>query len=129
MKTPAPEVSMLEILPESQQEILMVRATGRLTEKDYQEVLIPRLETLLNEYGKAKFLFFMDEQFQGWELGALWDDAKFGVRHRNDFIKVAVVGGARWVEWGVKLFAPFMEGEVKTFPSDQLPQAVDWIKS
>ena len=107
----------------------MVRATVKLTEKDYQEVLIPRLESLLEEYGKARLLFHMDEQFQGWELGALWDDAKFGLRHRNDFSKVAVVGGARWVEWGVKLFAPLMEGEVKTFPADQLPQAVDWIKS
>jgi hypothetical protein len=120
---------MLEILPDSQEDILMVKATGKLTEKDYQEVLIPRLETLLHEYGKAKFLFLMDEQFQGWEFGALWDDAKVGLRHRNDFAKVAVVGGARWVEWGVKLFAPFMAGEVKTFPLEQFPQAADWIKS
>ncbi len=120
---------MLEILPDSQKDILAVKATGKLTDKDYQEVLIPRLEALIKEYGKAKFLFLFDENFQGWELGALWDDAKLGLRHRNDFAKVAVVGGARWVEWGVKVFSPFMGGEVKTFPLDQLSQAADWIKA
>jgi hypothetical protein len=120
---------MLEILPASQKDVLAVKATGKLTDKDYQEVLIPRLEALIQEYGKVKCLVLFDENFQGWELGALWDDAKFGLRHRNDFSKVAVVGGARWIEWGVKVFSPFMGGEVKTFPPDELSQAIDWIKA
>lgn len=62
---------MLEILPDSQEDILMVKATGKLTENDYQEVLIPRLEAIIQKCGKAKLLLLMDEHFEGWELGAL----------------------------------------------------------
>jgi hypothetical protein len=29
----------------------------------------------------------------------------------------------------MRLFASLMKGDVKTFPSDQLPQAWDWIRA
>lgn len=70
-----------------------------------------------------------EEEFQGWELEAAWDDAKFGLQHRNDFEKVAVVGGPRWVEWGMKLAAVIMCGEVKTFSEEQLEEAWKWVES
>jgi hypothetical protein len=37
---------MFQIMPESQGKILRLRATGKLTDLDYQEVLTPRLEAL-----------------------------------------------------------------------------------
>jgi hypothetical protein len=120
---------MLEILPESQGNILGIRASGKLTDNDYKTVLIPRLETIIREQGKARVLCHMDEDFHGWDMEALWDDAQFGVAHRHDFEKFAVAGGSRWVEWGAKLGALFMKTELRTFPSDQLQEAWDWIES
>ena len=43
---------MFQIMPESQGKILGLRATGKLTVQDYQEVLIPRLEALIKKHGK-----------------------------------------------------------------------------
>lgn len=120
---------MIEILPESQGNILAVKGSGRLTDFDYQTVLIPQLESLIHTYGKVRFLFIMDEDFQGWDLEAAWDDATFGFRHRNDFEKVAVVGGPRWVEWCAKLSAHLLSGEIKTFPPEQVKEAWDWIQN
>jgi len=37
---------MLEILPESQGNILGVKATGKLTKQEFQEVLVPRLKAI-----------------------------------------------------------------------------------
>ena len=59
----------------------------------------------------------------------MWDDTKFGLRHKDDFEKVAVVGGFKWINAVVKLFAYLMKGQVKTFPRDQLPEAWEWLKS
>ncbi len=120
---------MIDILPESQGKILGIRTSGKLTDHDYQATLIPCLEAIIREEGKARVLFQMDERFQGWEMDAMWDDAKFGVAHRHDFEKFAVVGGPRWVEWGAKLGALFMQTELRTFPGDQLQAAWEWIKS
>lgn len=55
---------MLTISPESREKILVISATGKLTDKDYKEVLIPR----------------------------------FGLAHMNDFEKMGVIGGPKWVE-------------------------------
>lgn len=120
---------MFQIMSESEGKIIGVRATGKLTDQDYQEVLIPNLEALINQHGKIRLLCFMDEEFAGLEPGALWDDAKFFLPHKDDFEKMAIVGGPKWIELIMKLFAPLMQGEVKTFPTNQLPNAWEWIRS
>jgi len=71
----------------------------------------------------------MDASFKGWKLNALWDDTKFGLKHRNDIEKLVVVGGPKWSEWGTKLAGHFIKADVKTFPENQLQEAWDWIKS
>lgn len=39
-----------------------------------------------------------------------------GRRHKDDFDRIAVVGGPKWVAWGTKLIGHFIEGQVRTFP-------------
>lgn len=122
---------MFQIMPESEGNIIGLRASGRLTDQDYQEVLIPSLEGLIKEHGKIRLLCFMDEEFAGVEAAAMWDDAKYFLPHRNAFEKMAIVGGPQWIAFITKLFVILMrvKGAVKSFPSDQLPQAWEWVRS
>jgi hypothetical protein len=109
--------------------VLSLQANGKLTHADYEQVLIPRLEELIKDHGKARILFVMGEEFHGWELEAMWDDAKFGIKHRIDFEKCAVVGGPEWIEWATKLAGVLLTCECKTFPAQKLQQAQSWIKA
>ncbi len=119
---------MIEIL-EQDGNIVCFRASGKLTDDDYRQILIPRLEQVIKEHGKARILLAMGEDFYGWEPAAMWDDAKFGMQHRTDFEKCAVVGGPKWVEWATTLGALIIPCEVKTFPSNRLTDARSWIQS
>lgn len=119
---------MIEFMPESSGNILGVKASGKLTDADYKHVLIPKFESLFKQHGKLNVLFYMDEAFEGWDLEAAWDDASYGLRHRADFNKLAVVGGPAWVEWCIKLSGFLMKGEIKVFPADQLESAWKWLK-
>jgi SAM-dependent methyltransferase len=105
------------------------RATGRLTDADYKNVLMPKLETMFAEFGRLRVLLYMDEGFSGWDLGAAWDDATLGLKHRADFEKIAVVGGPEWVAWIVKLSAFLIAGEIKLFSKEQLSEAWVWTKA
>ncbi len=119
---------MIEKLPKSQGNILGLRASGKLTDGDYKDVLVPCIEAIVKEYGKICFLFYLDEGFEGWEPRAMWDDFKVGLgKLKDDFEKFALVGGPKWVQWAMKLDNYLMHGEVKTFPVDQLQEAWDWI--
>jgi hypothetical protein len=120
---------MLEVLPDSKGNILFLRAVSKLTDKDYKEVLIPRLESIFKQYGKARLLLDMGDDFQGWDAEALWDDARFGLAHRNDFEKMGVIGGPKWVEWGLKIGALIMSGEIRPFSASQRSEALRWIES
>lgn len=118
---------MLKVMPESQGNFLYVEATGKLTDADYKTVLIPHVEAILADHEALRVLFVMDEHFEGWELGAMWDDTKFGTAHRNDFEKAAVVGGPKWMSWCISLSEHFMKGEAKAFPLGELEQAKAWL--
>ena len=83
-----------------------LRATGKLTDQDYKEVLLPSLAALIKQHGKIRLLCFLDEEFVGLEPGAMWEDAKFFFPHKNDFEKMAIVGAPKWVERLMKIFAP-----------------------
>ncbi len=118
---------MIEELTGSEGNILILAADGKLTDQDYKDVLIPRLESIIQQYGKARLLLDMGDEFQGWEPVALWDDAHFGLTHRNDFEKMGVIGGPIWVEWGLKVATAMMSGEIKSFPANERDKAMRWI--
>ena len=50
----------------------------------------------------------------------MWDDTRFGLEHRNDLLKFAVIGGPDWVDWGARIAGLLMDTEVETFgPEEQ----------
>jgi hypothetical protein len=120
---------MIKVLPESKGNILILSAAGKLTDRDYKDVLIPRLESIIREHGKARLLLDMGDEFHGWEAAALWDDAHFGFKHRSDFEKMGVVGGPKWVEWGLKIAALAISGEIRSFSSREREEALRWINA
>lgn len=118
---------MIHISDESAGNVLILEATGKLTDEDYKQVLIPRLEAIISEHGKARLLLDMGDRFEGWELKAMWDDAHFGLAHRKDFEKMAVIADRHWVEWALKVGALLIQGELKTFPPSERAEAHRWI--
>lgn len=120
---------MLELLPQSTDQAIALLAKGKLTDTDYQQVMIPRLRELIAKQGKARVMLVLAHDFRGWEAKAAWDDAKFGMKHRKDFAKLAMVGAPKWVRWATDVGAHFMSGEVQTFGAAQEPEAWDWVSS
>jgi hypothetical protein len=120
---------MIELLPESSGGALAFRATGKLSDEDYKQVFIPRLEEALAASGQLKVMLVLDEGFTGWEPHAMWDDARWGMKHRNDFRKLAVVGGAKWIQWGTRVGGQLLKGEVRTFDLSQREAAWAWVTS
>lgn len=74
---------MLQILEQTEGNIVATKATGNLTKADY-DMLLPLLNKILEKNQKIRWYFEM-ENFDGWKLKALWEDLKFDVEHVNDF--------------------------------------------
>jgi hypothetical protein len=118
---------MLQILPESHEYILGVKATKNFTNQDYRDFLIPRLKELIKAHGRVRLLLYLDEDFQGFEREALLSES-FGHENRNNFEKIAMVGGSWRLSLEMKLVTPFLAGEVRNFSRSELPEAWTWIR-
>lgn len=119
---------MITIEHGEDQQIVTIRASGKLTSGDY-DAAIPELEHAMKlAEGPLRMLIRL-EDFSGWEMGAAWKDLKFDMRHGPDLGRIAVLGETRLEEWGTKLSAPFFGADMKFFPIEQEEDAMAWLKS
>ena len=98
---------------------------GKLTHEDY-ETFVPLIDRALKEAKGLEVDLLVDmRHFRGWEWLAAWDDMKFGLKHRNSFDKMAIVGDKKWEEVSVKMFSHMMKGKSKFFKDRQ--KALEWL--
>lgn len=119
---------MIEIMDESEGSLVVARASGRISADDYTEVWLPALQKAIDAHGRIRALLYMDETFDGWELGAMWEDAKFGLGRMDDFEKVALVGAPEWVDKIVDLTGQLTKIAIKTFETGSLDEALEWLR-
>jgi hypothetical protein len=98
---------------------------GKLTHEDYK-VFVPMIDKALKKAKGLEVDMLVDmRQFKGWEMLAAWDDMKFGLKHRNSFSKMAIIGNKKWEELSTKMMDHMMGGESKFFKSRE--KALAWL--
>jgi hypothetical protein len=115
---------MITILPESQGNLLVVRASGKLTHDDYERFR-DRVERLLRERGRLRVLLELVD-FHGWELRAAWDELALGLRHYGKFERCAIDGDRKWEELLAALARPFWH--VEYFDERDRERALAWLR-
>lgn len=105
---------------------LTLKAVGTLTHQDY-EIITPMIDSALAAVKTPVVNVLIDgTELEGWALRAAWDDFKLGVKHNNQFRKIAIYGNKHWQEMIAKVGGWFISGEVKFF--DNLQDAYQWLK-
>ena len=104
---------------------LSLKVVGTLTHADYS-VITPMLNSALAQISAPQVDVLVDgTELKGWELRAAWDDFKLGLKHKNEFRKIAIYGNKSWQKIGANLGNWFVSGEVYYF--DDLDDAHNWI--
>ena len=105
---------------------LSLKAVGKLTHADY-DIINPMIESALSEVKEPKVNVLIDgTELEGWELRAAWDDLKLGLKHNNEFDKIALYGNKNWQEMAAKIGSWFVSGEMKYF--ENFADAMKWLK-
>ena len=107
--------------------VLGFTASGTITADDYESVLIPAIEAMLQTSDSVRLLYHIDPGCAGFELAAMWDDAKLGMKHFTAWERVAVVSENAWLRSAVKLMGFAMPGHVRVFDEDELAEATEWV--
>jgi SpoIIAA-like len=121
---------MIERLDDMPAGTLGFRAVGEIEREDYEKVLVPALHKALEDGGKLRTLYVI-EDLDEIEGGALWADSKLGfdlgVRHHGAWERSAIVTDIPWMARATKLFAWMIPGEARVYPRAELEQAKAWI--
>lgn len=106
---------------------LFLKAQGKLTHQDY-EVISPMIDSALQEVREPRVKVLVDgTELEGWEARALWDDLKLGLKHGNEFERIAIYGNKNWQEMAAKIGSWFISGELEYFEDES--KALAWLSS
>jgi hypothetical protein len=121
---------MVERITDMPPGALGFRVTGEVERKDYDEVLTPEL-TRAVESGSGLRTLYLIEDLDEIEPAALWADSKLGlnlgIRHREAWVRSAIVTDIAWMARAAKLFLWMIPGEARVFGLASLDEAKDWV--
>ena len=122
-----PELAMIEQLQEFPANVVAFACKGRVTQLDYQTVLMPAVEGALLQHDRLRLYYQIDADFSGIDAGAMWEDFKVGIEHLTRWERIAVVTDVDWIRHTIRAFRFLIPGTVKIFPLDQAAKAREWI--
>ncbi len=116
---------MIEKLEASSGLNLGYKISGTIRKEDYA-VMIPELESALQEYGSANLLLDLS-QFKWEAINAWGSDMKFGREFHKSIEKLAIIGDKQWQKWLAKISNPFFAKEAKFFEISETQSAWSWL--
>ena len=118
---------MIKILNDYPDNVLGVSAEGKITGTDYETVLIPAIVEKLKTNKKIRMLYQLGSNFTGFEMSAMLDDAKMGMKHLSAWDRIALVSDHEMINTFAKFFGHMLSCELRVFKNDELEEAKKWV--
>lgn len=120
---------MIKVLADFPENVVACSGEGHVTRKDYEDVLIPRVNAALSRYPKIRVYYELGPAFENIDAGAAWEDFKLGIENLSRWERMAVVTDVAWIRLALNAFRVFMPGQLRVFDVNQGAQARAWILS
>jgi hypothetical protein len=118
---------MLKLINDLPENVLGVSASGKITGAEYEAILIPALDEKLKTNKKLRMLYQLGNDFTGFDLGAMYDDAKIGLKHMSVWDRIALVSDHEMINSFAKFFDHLMACELRIYKNDELDKAKEWV--
>jgi hypothetical protein len=114
----------LENLPKN---IVGFKATGEITQKDFTEIVMPKVKALIDETDKLNYLLVIETSLKNFTIGAWMKEAMMGIKHLTKWNRAAIVSDVEAVRNFTNFFSYLMPGEFKGFEYSEMQEAIDWV--
>jgi hypothetical protein len=106
-----------------------VRAIGKVSQQDYQQVFEPLIDEARRANRRVRLLYQFGPEFQGFTAGGAWEDASVGMKSLRLLEGFAIVTDVSWIRDSSKVLGFFMPGTVRQFANAQFADAVAWLET
>ncbi|MBS0432595.1 MAG: STAS/SEC14 domain-containing protein [Proteobacteria bacterium] len=102
-------------------------AHGQVTAADYENLIVPDIEAAFQLNRQLRMLYVIAEDFTGFEAGAMWDDARLGIRHFLGWERAALVTDVTWLRSLAHAMGLLVPAEFRLFRLAEFNEARNWI--
>ncbi|WP_127473113.1 STAS/SEC14 domain-containing protein [Microbacterium sulfonylureivorans] len=117
---------MIETLQGLPDGVLGFRAVGAVEASDYEAVLDPAIDAAIDAGAKVNLVFVLGEEFEGYSLGALWQDAKLEGKPAHAWGRIALVTDHTVIGEIIHGIAFLFPCELRIFAVSALDDAIAW---
>ncbi len=118
---------MIEVLNDVASNVAGFKARGEVTKEDYENVVVPQVESKLANVGKIHFLLYLDTDVSNYTAGAWFEDFLIGLKHFTKWHRMAIVSDQEGVREVTDLFSFIAPGEAKGFTKNEYEAAKTWV--
>lgn len=118
---------MIQLIPNTPNNIAAFRATGEITKENYQNVVFPEIERLLNHINHINFLLVLDTELENFTTGAWIQDALLGLKNIAKWNRAAIVTDSDTIISFTNGFSYIVPGEFKGFKKSEYDEAITWV--
>jgi hypothetical protein len=118
---------MIELIPDLPAGTVGFTFSGEISGKDYDRVLVPAIDSAIDQFDRIKALLVFPAAFQGYSLEAAWDDTSLGLRHWDGFERMAVVSDVAWIRHSFRALGLLLPYPVRLFNAGQVDLARRWL--
>lgn len=118
--------SMITVLPETPENVAAFQASGDITKEDFENLVIPHVQAKVNTYQELNFLLLLNTHVENFSFGAWWQEVLLGLKNLVSWNRAAIVTDQKEVQNFTDIFSVLMPGEFKSFPTEDLANALFW---
>ena len=103
------------------------KAVGEITEVDFTEIVMPKVQALINKTDKLNYLLVLETSLKNFSFGAWLKDALMGIKYVTKWNRAAIVTDVDAIRKFTDIFSIFIPGEFRGFEHKELQEAIDWV--
>ncbi|MCY0967850.1 SpoIIAA family protein [Chryseobacterium wangxinyae] len=117
---------MISIINDAPENVAAFNATGDVTKEDFENLVIPYVKKKVEEFDELNYLLYLDTDLSNFTMGAWLQDVFLGIKNITKWNRAAIVTDKEGVQNFTDIFSVLMPGEFKSFPKENLYNALFW---
>lgn len=120
---------MITIIPEAPENVAAFNASGEVTKEDFENLVFPVVKQKVDHFHELNYLLYLDTDIDNFTVGAWFEDALLGLKNLANWNRAAIVTDQKGIQNFTDIFSVLMPGEFKSFPKENLYNALYWCKN
>ncbi len=122
-------IIMITTILEAPENVAAFSATGEVTREDFENLVIPHVKKKVEQFNELNYLLYLDTDLDNFTAGAWFQDLLLGMKNLTKWNRAAIVTDKEGVQNFTDAFSVLMPGEFKSFPKENLYNALYWCKN